>query len=66
LSRNDEPYELDGSVVLRTSRRAVLVRTDDLAEVWIPKSVCIDGDDLEEGDKDISVRSWWAEQEGIE
>lgn len=66
MSRNDEPYELDGSVVLRISRRAVLVRTDDLDEIWIPKSVCIDGDDIEEGDQDISVRSWWAEQEGLE
>lgn len=66
MARNDEPYELRGSSVLRTTNKAVLIRLDDMNEVWIPRSVCVDGDDLDEDDTDISVQSWWAEQEGID
>jgi hypothetical protein len=66
MAANQEPFELDGSVVIRITARAVLVRKDDLSELWIPWSVCIDGDELTEGDENISVRSWWAEQEGLE
>jgi hypothetical protein len=65
MSRNNEPYDLDGSLVLRRTRLAALVRLNDLREVWIPLSVIIDGDDVLIGGTDISIRSWWAEQEDI-
>lgn len=65
MARNDEPFELEGSVIIRTTRKAVLVRTGDMDEVWIPRSCCIDGEDLEEGNEDVSVQSWWAEQEEL-
>lgn len=61
----DEPYFLADSVVLKPTRRAVLVRMKDGEERWIPRSVCVDGDRLEEGDQDISVQGWWAEQEEL-
>jgi len=65
MLRPDESYELNGSVAIRTTPKAVLVRLDDLTERWIPRSACVDGDDIEEGTEDISVHAWWAEQEGV-
>jgi hypothetical protein len=58
---------LDGvDQVIRTSGKAVLVRFDDLREVWIPRSVREDGADLGEGDTDIVVAEWFAEKEGLD
>lgn len=51
--------------VIRTTDRAFLFRADDESETWIPRSVCIDGDDVEEGDTDILVARWFADQEGL-
>lgn len=65
MSRNETPYDLDGSLVLRRTKLAALVRLDDLREVWIPLSVIIDGEDVSVGDTDIVIQSWWAEQEDI-
>ena len=65
MLRQEESYELSGSSVIRTTQKAVLVRLDDLTEIWIPRSVCLDGDDIVDGDEDISVQAWWAEQEDI-
>lgn len=64
MLRQDESYELIGSSVIATTLKAVLVLHDDV-ERWIPRSVCVDGDDLDIDDTDISVCAWWAEQEGI-
>jgi hypothetical protein len=58
-------YELDGSTIIMTNYKAVLVRLDTLDEVWIPRSVCIDGDELAEDDTNIEVQAWWIEKEGI-
>lgn len=60
-----EHYELTGSKVTRCTRGAVLVTTEDLASYWIPRSACVEGDDLEIGSADIRVLAWWAEREGI-
>lgn len=64
MLRRDESYELTGSSVIDTSPKAVLVRHDDV-ERWVPRSVIVDGESIVEGDTDISVHAWWAEQEGI-
>ncbi|MGE0211807.1 MAG: hypothetical protein AB7S41_08950 [Parvibaculaceae bacterium] len=29
---------------------------------WIPRSVCLDGSEIEKGDTDIVVATWWLEQ----
>lgn len=65
MLRQDESYELAGSVVIATRPKAVLVRLDDETERWIPRSVCINGDDLDDEDTDISVLAQWAEREEI-
>lgn len=62
---SDDYCELTGSVVIGTTPRAVLVRLDDMNQVWIPRSVCQDGDSLEEQDKNVSVQPWWAEREDL-
>lgn len=55
---------IDGEVI-RTTERAVLVRCPDKREVWVPRSVCLDGDMIEEGDTDLEVETWFAEKEGL-
>ncbi len=56
--------EVEG--VIRTTRDAVLVRFKDLREIWIPRSVCEDGQSLSEGGKDVVVKVWFAEREGLD
>lgn len=51
--------------VIRTTARAVLVRFEDLTEVWIPRSVCEAGSELSEGDTDVVVADWYIEREGL-
>lgn len=52
--------------VIRTSGKAVLVRFIDLREIWIPRSVCEGGCDLEEDDTDIVVADWFIKKEGLD
>jgi len=53
--------------IVKATAKAVLVRfsTAGRADVWIPRSVCEDGDALEEGDTDVVVQEWFAEREGM-
>lgn len=50
--------------ITRTTNAAVLVDFGD-REVWIPRSVCLEGDALEEGDTDLNVADWFLEKEGL-
>lgn len=57
--------DLDGYRVARTTAKAVLLAKGDF-EVWVPRSVCEDGDELDMGDTDICVAEWFAEREGLD
>ncbi len=59
------PYDPIEGVVIRTTDLAVLVEDDIGAQTWIPRSVCEEGDSLEEGDDDVRVERWFAEKEGL-
>jgi len=50
--------------IIRTTDAAVLVDLGD-REVWIPRSVCLEGDALDVGDTDLIVADWFIEQEGL-
>lgn len=51
--------------VLHETEMAVLCEVDG-DEVWIPRSVIEDGEDLETGDTgDIEVAEWFAIKEGL-
>lgn len=52
--------------IIAATNRAVLVRLENLKEVWIPRSLCDNGRDLEVGDTDICVEEWFAEKEGLD
>lgn len=52
--------------VIKVTDGAVLFVTDDDREVWVPRSVCLDGDEAEEGDTDLIVADWWLEKEGLD
>jgi hypothetical protein len=67
---------VDGEVI-RATDMAVLVRvkpdpqfpgfeTPAPREVWMPRSVIDGGYDLDVGDTDITVRTWFAEKEGLD
>lgn len=51
--------------IIDTTEKAVLVGyTDeqgDAATVWIPRSVCLDGDGLVTGDRDVCVAQWFVD-----
>ena len=50
--------------ITRATDAAVLVELDD-REVWIPRSVCLEGDALDVGDTDLIVADWFLEKEGL-
>ena len=52
--------------IIRVSEKAVLVRFIDLREIWIPRSVCENGADLDEGDTDLVVADWFINKEGLD
>lgn len=54
---------LDG-LVMKTTEGAVLWQPSTGDEFWIPRKVCIQGDEIEDGDEDIIVANWWLEKEG--
>ncbi|MGF7007180.1 hypothetical protein [Aminobacter sp. BE322] len=47
---------LSGDVV-KVTDGAVLFVTDDGSEFWVPRSVCLDGQAIDEGDTEIIVAS---------
>jgi hypothetical protein len=50
--------------VTRTTDDAVLVEYGD-EEFWVPRSVCLAGDQIEEGDTEIIIANWWLQAKGI-
>lgn len=56
---------LEGEVA-RTTERAVLYRDEWGNETWIPRSVLLDGDSLDDGDTDLVCAEWFAEKEGLQ
>ena len=65
--------QLDECEVTRVTERAVMIeylhttpkgsRTE--VEVWVPRSVCHDGDTLVLGDREISVHRWFADKNDL-
>lgn len=52
-------------VVVRTTDAAILFRNADTGdELWVPRSVCLDGAQASEGDTDLLVADWWLRKEG--
>lgn len=50
--------------IIRAADRAVLIVYED-AEVWVPRSVCLEGNSISVGDTDLIVADWWLEKEGL-
>jgi len=52
--------------ILITTDKAVLFRSDsDDSETWIPRSVLLDGDKIDEGDRDVVCAEWFALKEDL-
>lgn len=59
-------HETIEGVIIRTTDRAILLRLESNdEEVWIPRSVCINGDVLDEGDTDPDVEEWFVRKENL-
>lgn len=60
---SDPHYTLEGSEVIRTTQRALLVRYTDgegtQHEFWVARSLCENGEDIRTGDIDVAVAEWW-------
>ena len=57
---------LDNVRVARVTPRAILLEIDKSKPgVWVPRSVCENGDELDIGDTDICVQRWFAEREDL-
>ena len=57
---SDSVAYLDVEEKVRETEKAVLFKTTDHGEVWIPKSMIED-----EGDDLVGVKKWWAGKEGL-
>lgn len=51
--------------VLDTTTEAILFVCDDGTEFWVPRSVCINGDQADEGDTDLIIATWWLKRAGL-
>lgn len=67
MARNDY-VTLDGYTVTIATVKAVGVCKDAIGgdPVFIPRSLCQDGDSLDRGDQDIAVQLWKAEDLGLD
>lgn len=68
--RNDggrDPHVVETVVCIGESPRAIHVKRDDGATLWVPKSVIHEDSDVTgEGDEgDLVVHQWFAESEGL-
>lgn len=52
--------------VRKTTSSAVLFVMDNGVELWVPRSVCLDGAEADEGDTDLVVANWWLEKNGVD
>ena len=50
--------------IRKATDKAVLIVVDG-EDHWVPRSVCLDGDSLAEGDEDLIVADWWLKKEGL-
>lgn len=62
----DPEYTLVSGLVERTTGKAVLFKLEEQEGVWIPRSVCEDGESIEQHDEEIHVATWWLRENGIE
>ena len=56
---------VEGYEVVKCTDGAVCLSKNG-ADTWVPRSVCMDGDALTEGDTDITVKSWYASRDGLD
>lgn len=63
----DDTFSVNDAAVIRDSGKALLFKTDDLGEVWVPKSVIHDDSEVWEMGQDpgtLVVQGWWAQKQG--
>lgn len=59
-------YQAVGGEVIAKTPLAVLIRLEDGQSVWVPRSQIEGGDELDVGDEDLSIATWWLREQGLE
>ena len=52
-------------VIQRCTPRAVLMQMENGETQWVPRSVTLDGADINVNDEDISIEDWWLKRNDI-
>ena len=67
VSDSQFPIELDDVTLVKSTDKAILIRTEDGTEVWIPRSCVLDGTEItKEGDVGgLIVPSWLIDRAGL-
>jgi hypothetical protein len=62
----DEVERFDDATCVRETDKAILVKQDDLGEVWIPRSQVHDDSEVYEegGEGELVVKAWFARKQG--
>jgi hypothetical protein len=63
---SEPQYTLVSGLVEQTTDKAVLVKLEEGESTWIPRSVCEDGDSIEEDDEELHVATWWLRKNDID
>lgn len=60
------PSEVFEGRIRGTTDDAVFVRPKGAtADICVPRSVCVNGAELEHGDTDIEIHTWWLRKKGL-
>lgn len=67
MTDSQYPVELDDVTLVKDTGKAILIRTEDGTEAWIPRSCVLDGTEITtEGDVGgLIVPSWLSDREGL-
>lgn len=69
MAREEEPgFTIEGVTCVHVTRGALLARTPDGQEFWVPKSVIHDDSEIYKPGSEsgsLIVKLWWAESRGV-
>jgi hypothetical protein len=54
-----DPYSVMPGIVIWETGRAILLELFDGRLLWVPRSVCLNGDRIETGDRNPAVAEWF-------
>lgn len=68
MSDTKKQYEPCTCIIDLATEKAIRVRfiePESNAPLWVPRSVCEDGEEVGIGDEEIHVEAWWLRTHGV-